>query len=178
MARTVRPTPVNVDGEGRPVLDDRRQIDELQAWHKATPAVLPGNKLTSPKTDRQSYALGVGEYKPTQAKSTVRVDTIGVGSATLITPNVAINTPFAFYQGARFNGVITVPATSVLMLVGCIVTKEVSVAAGGRIHAVCCHFEGIGYINNAGVATASHATDCHNTSSVIHVNTTISGSTS
>jgi len=170
MARTVRPSPVTPEGDARQVMDDRRQIETLQTWHKSIPAVVPGDKLESPKTDRQGYKLGEGDYKPTAAKSTVRVDTIGSGSNTTISPNLTISTPYAYYQNVRFLGTITVPAGSVLVLTGCQVTQVISVAAGANVHASGCLFSNTGHIDNSGGPTDSCVTMSHRTSTTPHIN--------
>jgi len=173
MARNVRPSPVTARGEARPVLDDRRQLAELQAYNSAVPTVLPGNKLTSPKTNRQDYRLGEGDYHPVRAASTVRVDTLGSGSNSVLTGNLSITTPFAFYQGVRFQGNITVSANSVLMLVGCEVEARVNLAVGAVTHAVACLFSAGGYLDNTGGAVGDcNATNCHKTSAILHINTT------
>ena len=171
--RPVRPSAVNADGSPRPVLDDRRQIEEVQNWMRSNTAVLPGDQIKSARTDRQQYRLGEGEYKPVGPASTVRVDTVGNGTGTVITPNQVIATPVAFYQGVRFTGTITVPATSVLQLVGCEVTAEITVAVGGKLHAIGCTFTDGGFVNNAGAAVDAYIIGCHKTSTAAHVNVTI-----
>ena len=175
--RPVRPSPVNADGSPRPVLDDRRQIDEVQNWMKSNTAVLPGGQIKSARTDRQQFRLGEGEYKPVGPTSTVRVDTVGNGTGTVITPNQVIATPVAFYQGVRFTGTITVPATSTVMFVGCEITAELAVAAGGRVHAIGCSFTGGGFINNAGPAVNAYINGCQQTSPQPHVNVVVFGQT-
>jgi hypothetical protein len=171
--RPVRPSPVTADGTQRPVLDDRRQLAALQAWSAAESQVLPGDMLASPKTDRQQFRLGAGDYKPVGPESTVRVDTIGSGAGTVIVPDQVIATPFAFYQGVRFLGTITVPATSVLMLSGCEITDEVIIASGAKVHAIGCLFSGLGFLNNAGAIANVYVNGCHKTSTPAHVNVTI-----
>jgi hypothetical protein len=173
MGRIVRPSPVTVRGEAKPAFDDRKQLAALQEYQAASVAVLPGDLLQDAKTDRQAYELGQGEYKPVKVTGTNRVDIKGQGSVSVISTDLTINTPMAMYQGVLFTGTLTVPATGVLMLLGCETQKPINVAAGGVVHAVLTHFAGTSSIINAGVLGDVSITGCHKTSTPAHVNVTI-----
>lgn len=157
-------------GQNRPIDDDRQNIQNLQGAVGTLPLIKSGNRVEGDRTDRQAFLLGNTDYPMPQARGTSRTEVTGAG--TDITTNITISS-FAQFTNVRFLGTVTVTATGVLMLAGCEMTKEVTVAAGGHVHAHYTLFSGTGRINNAGAALECSIHGGHRTSGLPHVNATV-----
>jgi len=74
-------------------------------------------------------------------------------------------------------GPVTVEADATLILHGGTVRAEVSIASGGKVHAIGVLFEDGGFIDNAGLAANAHIIGCSRKSGISHVNVTVTAET-
>ena len=167
MPRVLRPLPP----DGPEFGDALRRLQESEASRPTTTA---GDRVRSPRSDKQAFRLGAGNHYTTALRATERVDVTGDGPATctVATP-VAVDAPVVSLFGVRLDKPLTIPNGKTVFLTHCQVTEVVTVEAGGRVHFTACHFSGNGYATNAGVLTNAYITNCYKTSTPAHVNVTV-----